>query len=367
MKTKNLISVIVFLLFFSGITQAQLAKDSWSFTFGGSYPRFVNHALSYATNLNFGGFLGFQRNFTEHVALRFQPKVVSLELAYGALPNLSKTVSISGSLDMLYYFVPCESVSPYMSVGAGPTFYILSNQSNKTLDNSYFTYQLNASLGVEWTFESDWKLKTELQYVTVMDGKFDGSDLTKNGGVLGGPYNSYFSIDIGINYYFSKGERSNLCQLYDGLKIEKPEKIDYDRIESIVKKYIPKEIIKEVVVEKQVEREDRWVLVGVSFEFNSTKLMPEAYPILFYAVQALLQNPELKVEIQGYTDNIGSEKINLQLSEKRANAVKDYLIARGIEKDRLKVVGLGEANPVADNKTAEGRALNRRIEFKIIK
>lgn len=367
MKTKSLKFAFVLVLFLSGISHAQLAKDSWSFTFGGSYPRFVNHALSYATNLNFGGFIGIQRNFTEHVALRFQPKIVSLELAYGTTPDLSKTLSISGSLDILYYFVPCESVSPYLSIGAAPTFYMLSNQMNKTLDDSYFTYQLNAALGIEWTLEKDWKLKTEFQYVTIMDGKFDGSDLTKNGGVIGGPYNSYFSIDIGLNIYFSKGEPSNLCQLYTGIKVEKPEKIDYERIENIVKKYIPKEVIKEVVVEKAVERPDRWVLVGVNFEFNSTKLLPESYPILFYAVQSLIQNPELKVEIQGYTDNIGSEKLNKQLSERRALAVRDYLIARGIDKERLQTIGFGEANPVADNKTADGRALNRRIEFKIIK
>jgi OOP family OmpA-OmpF porin len=364
----NKLKFMIALFFLTvNISFAQLAQDSWSLTIGGTYPRFVNHALSYATNLNYGGFIGIQRNFTEHIGLRFEPKVVSMELAYGTPSAFSRTLSFSGNFDILYYLVPKESVSPYISFGAAPTFYILSNQLNKTLKDNYFIYQLNASVGLEWTIENDWKLKTEFQYVTVWDGKFDGSDNTINGGILGGEYNSYFTIDIGIVYYFSKGELSKPDQPYAGLRAEQPEKIDYDRIENIIKKYIPKEIIKQVVVEKAVEKPDRWVLVGVNFEFNSAKLTPESYPILFYAVQSLVQNPDMNIEIQGYTDNIGSEKFNIQLSEKRAMAVKDYLVARGIKSDRLKTAGYGEANPVADNKTAEGRTLNRRIEFKIIK
>jgi len=80
----------------------------------------------------------------------------------------------------------------------------------------------------------------------------------------------------------------------------------------------------------------------------------------------MLQNPDLKVEVQGHTDNIGSESSNQKLSEKRAEVVKNYLVARGVKADRIKVVGYGEKNPIADNKTADGRAMNRRIEFKVI-
>jgi len=367
MKNNKALLVTILLLFFASVSYSQLAKDSWSFTFGGSYPRFVNHSLSYATNVNYGGFVGIQRNFSEHIGLRIQAKAASMELAFGTPADFSRTTAISAGLDLLYYIVPLESVSPYISAGIAPVFYMLDNPSNKTLNSSYLSYQINTALGVEWTIQGDWKLKTEFQYVTVMDGKFDGNDKVLSGGVLGGPYNSYFSFDIGVNYYFSKGEPSKLGQLYDGIKIEPTEKVDYDRIESIVKKYIPKEVVKQVVVEKPVERPDKWVLVGVNFEFNSAKLTPEAFPILFYAVQNLIQNPDLNIEIQGYTDNIGSEKFNKQLSEKRATAVRDYLVARGVSEKRLKIVGFGSANPVADNKTADGRALNRRIEFKIVK
>ena len=68
---------------------------------------------------------------------------------------------------------------------------------------------------------------------------------------------------------------------------------------------------------------------------------------------------------QGYTDNTGSEKYNQKLSQKRADAVRDYLVAKGIAASRLTAVGYGEANPIMDNKTATGRAFNRRIVFKV--
>jgi len=163
-----------------------------------------------------------------------------------------------------------------------------------------------------------------------------------------------------------------------------PDPVDYERLENIVKKYIPREVIKEVVVEKQVAgtttgggtyiidgvdasgANSRMLLMGVNFDFNSNKLKPEAYPILFHTAKMMRQNPNLKIEVQGYTDNIGSEKANKVVSQKRAESVKAYLLARGISADRIKAVGYGEVNSIGDNKDAAGRAMNRRIEFKVI-
>ena len=76
--------------------------------------------------------------------------------------------------------------------------------------------------------------------------------------------------------------------------------------------------------------------------------------------------PALKIEISGHTDNVGAESFNELLSQKRADAVVDYLLSKGIDKKRLLAKGYGQSNPVNSNDTDEGRAANRRTEFEII-
>lgn len=105
------------------------------------------------------------------------------------------------------------------------------------------------------------------------------------------------------------------------------------------------------------------VLKGVSFEFNKATLTNESETILTRAYNALVANPDVQVEISGHTDNVGSEQYNQVLSLKRAQAVKNWLVQKGIASNRMKTVGKGENEPVASNATDTGRAENRRIEF----
>ena len=78
------------------------------------------------------------------------------------------------------------------------------------------------------------------------------------------------------------------------------------------------------------------------------------------------ENPNMKIQISGYTDNVGTPADNLKLSNGRALSVVNYLIAKGVKKDRLSYKGFGETNPVATNDTEEGRALNRRTELRVV-
>ena len=80
-------------------------------------------------------------------------------------------------------------------------------------------------------------------------------------------------------------------------------------------------------------------------------------------MQLINDNPSIKIRINGYTDDIGSEADNIKLSENRARAVVDYLISKGIDAKRLASKGFGETQPIADNSTEEGKAMNRRTEF----
>ncbi|MGQ9707736.1 MAG: OmpA family protein [bacterium] len=109
-------------------------------------------------------------------------------------------------------------------------------------------------------------------------------------------------------------------------------------------------------------------LKGVYFEFGKANLRTESYPALMEAAQIMKDNPDIVVEIQGHTDNIGSERANQILSEKRAYSVMNFLVQYGgIDPKRLSAKGYGESRPIASNDTDEGRQLNRRVEFIILK
>ncbi|MDB9822995.1 OmpA family protein [Deltaproteobacteria bacterium] len=106
-----------------------------------------------------------------------------------------------------------------------------------------------------------------------------------------------------------------------------------------------------------------WVLKDVYFDTNKWDIKSQCYPALGKVVEVLNRNPGLRIEIQGHTDNIGAEKYNQNLSEKRARAVMEYIIEKGINEDRLTAVGYGFTRPIASNSTPEGRSLNRRTQI----
>lgn len=108
------------------------------------------------------------------------------------------------------------------------------------------------------------------------------------------------------------------------------------------------------------------VIKGIEFDFEKATIRPESEPLLDQAAEVLGEFPGVKVEIVGHTDNVGGEELNLDLSRRRAEAVKDYLVKKGIAAERITTQGKGPNAPIADNATEEGRAQNRRIEFRII-
>jgi outer membrane protein OmpA-like peptidoglycan-associated protein len=108
------------------------------------------------------------------------------------------------------------------------------------------------------------------------------------------------------------------------------------------------------------------VLNNVFFETNKWDLKPESMVELNRLVDLLSANPDKKIEIGGHTDNVGSDESNQALSQNRAKSVVDYLVKKGIDATRLSSKGYGETTPVASNDTDEGRAKNRRTEFKIV-
>jgi outer membrane protein OmpA-like peptidoglycan-associated protein len=126
---------------------------------------------------------------------------------------------------------------------------------------------------------------------------------------------------------------------------------------------LPPPVVEEVVVQK----EEVIVIRDVHFEFNSSRLTATDKERLNTVATRLKQEaPSARLTVTGHTDSVGSDKYNQKLSEHRAHAVTDYLIESGVPRASfVSVVGAGETQPVADNATAEGRAMNRRTEIKI--
>lgn len=122
----------------------------------------------------------------------------------------------------------------------------------------------------------------------------------------------------------------------------------------------------EAVDENGCASGDTVVLRGVTFEFDEARLTANAQVILNGVADTLLGAQDIKVEIGGHTDSLGSESYNQQLSERRAKSVLDYLARRGVDAGRMSSRGYGESDPIESNESASGRELNRRVELKII-
>jgi outer membrane protein OmpA-like peptidoglycan-associated protein len=116
-----------------------------------------------------------------------------------------------------------------------------------------------------------------------------------------------------------------------------------------------------------LERGKTVILRGINFEFNKATLTMDSETTLRLAYNALLATPDVNVLIVGHTDNVGSAAYNKKLSLRRAQTVKSWLIGKGITMKRLTVAGKGFDEPLNDNSTDEGRANNRRIEFRVLK
>lgn len=117
-------------------------------------------------------------------------------------------------------------------------------------------------------------------------------------------------------------------------------------------------------LERRIKRKD---IPPVAFELNKAVLKPEAKAALEFIADVMLKHPDLKLMVFGHTCDLGSDQYNLWLSQKRAEAVKDYLVELGVMGEFVRAKGFGEAKPLEPNDSEEARSLNRRVEFVIVK
>jgi outer membrane protein OmpA-like peptidoglycan-associated protein len=191
-------------------------------------------------------------------------------------------------------------------------------------------------------------LSAALVYETLPDGAEAGNGISNpmDGAfkiVL--PYDKNYSIRATADHYFAISENLNLDSLI---------KAGY--------KEIHKDLYLVPIEVGQVVR-----LNNVFFDFDKWDLRSESFIELNRVVKLLTENPSIEIEMSAHTDSRGSDEYNFKLSDNRARSVMEYIISKGIDQSRITSHGYGETKPVATNDTDEGRQLNRRVEFKILK
>ena len=108
---------------------------------------------------------------------------------------------------------------------------------------------------------------------------------------------------------------------------------------------------------------DGHIALYLNFDTGKSAIKPESSPIINQIVEMLKSNPDIKISVEGHTDDAGNPKSNKTLSDDRAKAVVTEIVAQGIDSNRLSAAGYGQDKPIADNKTEDGRAKNRRVEL----
>lgn len=359
---KKLYFIIGLLLINIQLSYSQTYSDKWVFGIGATYPRFFSvSGTDFSGDENYGGYFSLEYFFNEQVSLRLLNNYLRLESYYYRYPGDQVQShflnQFSSNLDVIYEFLPCRSVSPYLLFGGGLTFFKNEKSFSPELDDDFLGYQANFGVGMRWGLSENFALKTEAVYHSSSNNKIDGNDrINENAkGLLGGNGDTYGRFDVGVLWYFSKGELSNLCD-----KCPEGVREIYYRDSIIVKE--PYEVIRNQIDTVKVKEP---VSFNVHFDFDKYSLRPEAYPILDQVVKILNEFKDDYVVISGHTDSFGSDEYNERLSKQRVETVYNYLASNGINTNRITKRWFGEKQPLRSNDNAINRAFNRRVEIKI--
>lgn len=254
---------------------------------------------------------------------------------------------INSHYDDLYFNMPSSGEYSYYSRGVG---------HNNT---DIFQVKLPPELSPEIIAEVKGSLvdaKTDLPigativYERLPDGK-------KLGESYSDPANGKFDLKLPMGYFYAiHAEAKNYISESQNLDLRN---LRRDKNVKVEFKLRPIQIV-------QIEKEAVVRLNSIFFDFAKAILKPESFPELDRVVKLLNDKPNMTIEVDGHTDNVGPDATNLVLSQKRADAVKAYLVTKGIVADRVKAKGFGETRPLVSNDDEEGgREINRRVEFRI--
>lgn len=210
----------------------------------------------------------------------------------------------------------------------------------------YIYYRYNSDAGV--------KAKSALQVIRNYEVA-----ITKSGGKLLYKNTNVLEDVLEATYYLSTREKEYWIQLTSFAGTE-------NAVEAYVLNVLEMEAMKQVVSASEMYEainQAGFVSLYINFETGKSEIKAESNTIVDQIYEMLRQNTDLKISIEGHTDNVGSEQSNQSLSESRAKAVLNALITKGVNASRLSSKGWGQNKPVADNNTEDGRAKNRRVEI----
>jgi OOP family OmpA-OmpF porin len=332
MKKITVFIVTVALLIFVSMGYAQINPRSFSVTpFFGGYTFEGNENID--TSAVYGLRAGY--NFTKHWGVEGFFNYVPAN--YKDFTGGNDDIKLYGyGAEALYHFMPEKRLVPFLAVGAGGTHYSpdAGNNSNK------FTVDYGAGLKF---FLTDWvALRADVRHVLPLNDRFNDLLYT-----------------FGINFAFGGAKKTEAVQTVQEQPAPPPPPPP-------VEQPAPKEEMKpEAQAEPEILEKGR-ITLNVQFDTGKAIIKKTSYKDIDKLVDVMKQYPDLNVTIEGHTDNVGKAAGNKKLSQKRADAVKAYMVKSGIESNRITAKGYGMTVPIADNKTEDGRAQNRRTEVTVL-
>jgi OOP family OmpA-OmpF porin len=294
-------------------------------------------------------------------------EAVSLELALSKgrydLP-LSENLDLTSlSIDALHIFARDRAVSPFVSIGVGA---LHTDPENDEI-HTHFMTQAGVGLIMQVAEKNDGALKFSFRPEVKARWTLPRDNV---------PQDKYLDVIAMLGFQFAFGEPrpAPVAAPAPAPAPEPPPQpaappppADSDR-DGVIddRDQCPNTPSGVAVDAVGCPRRGSATLQGVTFELNSANLTAGSRPILDEVAADLKKYPRLIVELQGHTDSSGADAYNLQLSQRRADSVREYLISQGVPASQLVARGYGETQPAADNKTDAGRAQNRRVEMAVL-
>lgn len=366
-------------------TDSALDLSKWSVAIkaGGDYFNTRPLGNTISDNASWGAGLSLERTVNPFWGYGFNLDLLNYNRA--TIKGNAIDPTLFASLNLSNILIPireASKVNVYANFGAGASFNSYKDavfQPGATPeDGSKVTPVSFTSLALEYNISELLALGVEggyRGYVSPVGARLQYDDTYTLMGVLRvklGANDKKHVRNVSRDDYYATTKKEKevapVVQPYDDSKVVARVNKNDDQINDL-KNYMGK-LENEIKELKKAKKElpSSFSLNNVEFKYDSSELLETSVPVLDEVVSLLTQNTEWKsLLVKGHTDNLGAEEYNQNLSEKRASAVKDYLVSKGLNASSIVAVGCGENQPISSNETAEGRQRNRRVEFDLVK